>query len=287
VPHSSDVTEALTSHVTPFNAPLTLAGRLKLVGLVIGEGWVRARAAECLQVSGATVSKWVRLYQADGMAGLADRWSKPHCSPAQRAKRMERRIVALRFPKRCGPRRIGYRLRLPQSTVSNVLNRYRMALLGHVGLNTGPAVRKPQARRPQHANPGDLVHLDVKKLGRIPDGRGWRTLGNAGRKNKKKSVPTGYSCLHSANDDHSRVVSSEILNDEKKETAARGDIKHPYTRPYRPQTNGKIERFHRTLAFEWAYAHHYDSEQARAAIYHDWIHDYHHRHRPHTGIGGN
>lgn len=149
----------------------------------------------------------------------------------------------------------------------------------------------------------------------------WETLGNAGTKKKKKSVPTGYSCVHSAIDDHSRVVYSEILNDEKKETsaafwhrahtyyeslgftvtrvltdngscyrsghfnAALGDITHTYTRPYRLQTKEKIERFHRTLAVEWAYAHHYDSEQARAATYQDWIHDYNH-HRPHTGIGG-
>jgi len=196
-----------------------------------------------------------------------------------------------------------------------------MPLLGHVDLNTGLPVRTPKPLRYEHANPGDLVHLDVKKLGRIPDGGGWRTLGNAGRKNKKKSVPTVYSCLHSALDDHSRVVYSEILNDEKKETAAGfwhrahayytslritvtrvltdngscyrsgdfnaalGDIKHTYTRPHRPQTNGKIERFHRTLAFEWASADHYDSEQARAATYLDWIHSYNH-HRPHTGIGG-
>jgi len=196
-----------------------------------------------------------------------------------------------------------------------------MPLLGQVDLNTGLPVRKPKPLRYEHANPGDLVHLDVKKLGRIPDGGGWRTLGNVGRKNKKKSVPTGYSFLHSALDDQSRVVYSEILNDEKKETAAAfwhrahaydkslgitvtqvltdngscyrsghfnealGDIKHKYARPYRPQTNGNIERFRRTLAFEWAYAHHYGSEQAQAATYLASIHSYNH-HRPHTGIGG-
>ena len=165
------------------------------------------------------------------------------------------------------------------------------------------------------------MHVDVKKLGKIPDGGGHRTLGTVGIKNKKKQVPIGYSFLHSAIDDHSRVVYSEILTDEKQETAAGfwtranafyasegitvlrvmtdngscyrsrcfndalGQAAHKYTRPYRPQTNGKIERFHRTLAAEWAYVRHYSSDKARAGTYQAWIHDYNH-HRPHTGIGG-
>jgi transposase InsO family protein len=301
---------------------LTPEGRRKLVELVIEDGWVQARVAERLQVSRATVSKWVRRYRSHGVAGLVDHSSRPHSSPAQTSRRTERRIIALRFTRRWGPHRIGYHLRLPQSTVSKVINRYNVPLLGHVDLNTGLAVRKPKAARYEHENPGDLVHIDVKKLGRIPDGGGWRTLGRtAGRKHKKKSVPVGYAFLHSTIDDHSRLVYSEILMDEKKETATAfwgranayyaslgitvkrvlsdngacyrsklfntelGDIAHKYTRPYRPQTNGKIERFHRTLAFEWAYAHHYASESARAATYQTWIHNYNH-HRPHTGIGG-
>jgi transposase InsO family protein len=252
-----------------------------------------------------------------------DRSSRPLRSPNRTDQRTERRIIALRVTRRWGPHRIGYHLRLPQSTVSKVLTRYRVPLLGHIDLNTGVRVRKTKPVRYEHVSPGDLVHVDVKKLGRIPDGGGWRTLGKtAGIKNKKKSVPVGYCFLHSAIDDHTRVVYSEILTDEKKESAAGfweranafyaslgiivarvmtdngscyrsklfndtlGEtIKHKYTRPYRPQTNGKIERFHRTLTFEWAYAHHYDSDTARAAAYQDWIHSYNH-HRPHTGIGG-
>ena len=301
---------------------MTAEGRRKLVELVVENSWVQARVAERLQVSRATVSKWVRRYRADGMAGLLDHSSRPQSSPGRTARRTERRIIALRFTRRWGPHRISYHLRLPQSTVSKVLEGYRMPLLGHIDLNTGLAVRKPKPVRYEHANPGDLVHIDVKKLGRIPDGGGWRTLGrSAGRKNKKNATPVGYAFLHSTIDDHSRVVYSEILTDEKKETAtafwrranthyaslgitvkrvlsdngscyrsklfntALGDIVHKYTRPYRPQTNGKIERFHRTLAFEWAYAHHYSSETARAATYQAWIHSYNH-HRPHTGIGG-
>ena len=144
-------------------------------------------------------------------------------------RRTERRIVALRVTRRWGPHLIAYHLhlhlhlhlRLPQSTVSKVLARYQMPLLGHIDLNTGLTVRKPKAIRYEHASLGDFVHIDVKKLGRIPDGGGWRTLGKtAGRKNKRKSVRVGYAFLHSTIDDHSRVVYSEILGDEKQETAA-------------------------------------------------------------------
>lgn len=314
-----DATEALISHVTHPNAPLTPEGRRKLVGLVIEDGWAQARVAERLQVSRATVSKWVRRYRAAGLAGLVDQSSRPHHSPMQTARRTEHRIIALRFTRRWGPHRIGYHLHLPQSTVSKVLGRYRMPLLGHVDLNTGLAVRKPKPVRYERENPGDLVHIDVKKLGRIPDGGGHRTLGRqAGKKNR---TGVGHSFLHSAIDDRSRLVYSEILTDEKKETAAGfweranmfyashgitvlrvmtdngscyrsrffndalGEVAHKFTRPYRPQTNGKIERFHRTLATEWAYARHYTSDAVRADTYQDWIHSYNH-HRPHTGIGG-
>ena len=282
---------------------------------------MQARVAERLQVSRATVSKWVRRYQSQGLAGLTDRSSKPWSSPTRTSLRTERRIIALRFSKRWEPHRIGYHLHLPQSTVSKVLARYRVPLLGHIDVTTGLAVRKAKAVRYEHATPGDMIHIDVKKLGRIPAGGGWRTLGQAGTKNKKKSVPTGYVFLHSTIDDHSRVVYSEILGDEKGVTAAAfwsrahayyeslgitvkrvlsdngscyrsklftvalGTVAHKFTRPYRPQTNGKIEQFHRTLAFEWAYAHHYSSDAARAATYDAWVHSYN-LHRPHTGIGG-
>ncbi|MDN5588430.1 MAG: IS481 family transposase, partial [Brevibacterium sp.] len=311
------------SYVTHARAALNPTGRLKIAQLVVNDGWVQARVAERFQVARGTVSKWVARYRVEGEAGLQDRSSRPLRSPNQTERRIERRIIALRVTRRWGPHRISYHLHLPQSTVSKVLTRYRVPLLGHIDLNTGVRVRKPKPVRYERVNAGDLVHVDVKKLGRIPDGGGWRTLGKAvGVKNKKKSVPVGYSFLHSAIDDHSRVVYSEILSDEKKESAAAfwkranafynglgitvarvmtdngscyrsrlfndalGEaIKHKFTRPYRPQTNGKIERFHRTLAFEWAYAHHYPSDAARAATYQDWIHSYNH-HRPHTGIGG-
>lgn len=308
------------SHVTHPNAPLTPAGRRKLVELVLEMGWTQARVAERLQVSRATVAKWVRRYRAHGLVGLADHASRPHHSPRRTALRTERRIIALRFTRRWGAHRIASHLHLPQSTVSKVLSRYRMPLLGHLDQNTGLPVRRPTPVRYERENPGDLVHVDVKKLGRIPDGGGHRTLGRQAG-NRKSRSGVGHSFLHSAIDDHSRLVYSEILTDERKETAAGfwnranafyaahgitvlrvmsdngscyrshafadalGSITHKFTRPYRPQTNGKIERFHRTLATEWAYARHYNSDDARADTYQDWIHSYNH-HRPHTGIGG-
>lgn len=196
-----------------------------------------------------------------------------------------------------------------------------MPLLTHIDQSTGVRVRKAKPIRYELAEPGQLVHVDIKKQGRIPDGGGHRVLGRqAGNRNNKKKG-RGYAFLHHAVDDHSRLAYSEILGDERKETAsafweganaffqaagitvtavmtdngscyrsrdfatALGTIKHRWTRPYRPQTNGKVERFNRTLAAEWAYAASYDSDEARAATYQDWIHHYNH-HRPHTGIGG-
>lgn len=308
------------SYVTHARASLTPQGRLKLVQLALQEGWTQARVAERFQVARGTVSKWVARFVAEGQAGLADRSSRPRRSPNQTPQRVERRIVALRITRRWGPHRIAYHLGLPQSTVSKVLVRYRVPLLGHIDLNTGVRVRNPKPVRYEHERPGDMVHVDVKKLGRIPDGGGHRTLGQA--RGKKNKTGVGYSFIHSAIDDHSRLAYSEILDNERQETAAGfwerantffadqgitvrrvltdngncyrsrmfndalGDsVKHKFTRPYRPQTNGKVERFHRTLAFEWAYARHYGSDTARAATYQAWIHSYNH-HRPHTALGG-
>lgn len=308
------------SYVTHANAKLTPAGRLAMVRAVVDHGWPQARVAERFQVARGTVAKWVSRYRVGGAGALQDRSSRPHTSPYQTPQRTERRIIGLRVNRRWGPHRIAYHLGLPQSTVSKVLARYRMPLLGHIDVNTGVRIRNPKPVRYEHEHPGDLVHVDVKKLGRIPGGGGWRTLGRQrGRKNRTN---VGYSYLHSAIDDYSRVVYSEILDDESQGTAAEfwerantfftslgitirrvltdngncyrsrafqdalgEDVKHTFTRPYRPQTNGKIERFHRTLAFEWAYARHYDSDAARAATYQDWIHNYNH-HRPHTALGG-
>lgn len=295
------------------NAPLTPEGRRRLVNLVLVDGWTMRRAAERFQCSTATVKRWVDRQLAG--EPLEDRSSRPHASPSRCPKRTERRIVALRFARRWGPHRIAYHLRLHPSLVNRVLRRSGMPLLRHLDQATGLPARKARPVRYERATPGELVHVDIKKLGRIPDGGGHRKLGRQqGRKNR---TGVGYSYLHHAVDDYSRLAYSEILENERKETAAgfwtranayfasvgvtvtevitdngscyrshafrdalqATDIKHRRTRAYRPQTNGKVERFNRTLNQEWAYAHTYLSDDARAATYQDWVHTYNH-HRP-------
>jgi transposase InsO family protein len=294
-------------------------------------GWSVRRAAERFQCSPATAAKWAIRYRA-GLP-MTDLSSRPHHCPKQLPRRLEHRIVALRFTRRWGPHRIGYHLHLNRSTVERVLARYRMPKLVYLDQATGLPVRKPRPVRYEKAVAGELVHVDIKKQGRIPDGGGWRVHGRGSAQDRRvdaardraarrgASPSRGYSFLHHAVDDHSRLAYSEILRDEKKETAAGfwlranaffaaagitvttvmtdngscyrsrafaaalGDIKHVWTRPYRPQTNGKVERFNRTLAEEWAYAATYLSDEARAATYPGWLHRYNH-HRPHTGLGG-
>lgn len=304
------------------NACLTPKGRLRLAMAVVDQHWTLARAAERFQCSRATAKKWVDRYRAGGKDAMADQSSRPHHSPRRLAQRRERRIIKVRFIHRWGAHRIAAHLQLPRSTVEAVLRRYRMPLLRHLDQATGLAVRRPKARRYEHPAPGDLIHVDIKKLGRIPHGGGHRMVGRQLGRRHSGQRGRGYSFLHHAVDDHCRVAYSEIHDDERKETAAAfwvrangffsdlgitvkrvltdngscyrsdlfaqalgPDIKHKKTRPYRPQTNGKVERFNRTLAVEWAYAQTYLSDEDRAATYQDWLHHYN-CHRPHSGIGG-
>ena len=318
--------------MTHANAPLTPEGRRRLAVLIVDDGWPARRAAERFQVSPATASKWARRYRND--EPMTDCSSRPKRSPQRCAQRLERRIVKLRYCRRWGPHRISYHLGVPRSTIGRVLARYGMPLLAHVDQSTGLPIRKPKPVRYEAAAPGDLVHVDIKKLGRIPDGGGWRAFGRGSEQDRRNGVVSqrfkragapssrGYIFLHHAVDDHSRLAYSEQLLDERKETAAAfweraraffaaagiavrtvmtdngscyrshnfakalgPGVKHRRTRPYRPQTNGKVERFNRTLVAEWAYAMTYMSDAARAATYDDWLHSYNH-HRPHTGIGG-
>lgn len=308
------------------NAPLSELGRLRLARCVVDDGWPLRRAAERFQVSATTAARWAGRYRLLGADAMADRPSRPHHSPRRTPTRTERRIIKIRVLRRWGPARIAYLLGLHPSTVHRVLTRYRLARLRWLDRATGQIIR-----RYEHAKPGDLIHLDVKKLGRIPDGGGWRTLGKAaGRahslahttvRSASRHPVIGYHYLHTALDDHSRLAYSEILDNERKETAAAfwiranawfascgitarkvltdngscyrshafadalGPVGHRRTRPYRPQTNGKVERFHRTLADEWAYARHYRSDAERCEAFTTWIHTYNH-HRGHTALGG-
>ncbi|MGW5498774.1 IS481 family transposase [Streptomyces olivaceoviridis] len=298
------------------NAPLTETGRLRLARCVVEDGWPLRRAAERFQVSPTTAQRWADRYRQYGEAGMTDRSSRPHVSPRRTPTRTERRIIKVRVLRRWGPARIAGLLRLVPSTVHRVLARYNLARLIHLDRATGQVIRRYERDRP-----GELVHVDIKKLGNIPDGGGHKVLGRqAGR---KKRSGTGYSYLHTAVDDHSRLAYSEIHADERKETAtgfwqraqaffsqagitvervltdngscyrsrdwrdalAAAGIAHKRTRPYRPQTNGKVERFNRTLLDEWAYARPYRSEQERRDAFPSWLHTYNH-HRGHTALKG-
>jgi transposase InsO family protein len=321
---ATELQEVLVPHR---NAPLTETGRLRLARCVVNDGWPLRRAAERFQVSPTTAARWAARYRHSGAAGMADRPSRPRSSPRRTPVRVERRIVKLRVAKRLGPARIAFRLGLNPSTVASVLTRYGCPPLAHLDRATAAPVR-----RYERATPGELVHVDIKKLGNIPDGGGWRVTGRAqGGRNSRAHTPLrrnckpviGYSYLHTAIDDYSRLAYSEILPDETKQTAvafwgrahawftatgitvqrvmtdngscyksfawrdalAAAGITHKRIRPYRPQTNGKVERLNRTLLEEWAYARPYRSEAERRAAFDTWLHMYNH-HRGHTALGG-
>lgn len=310
------------------NAPLSETGRLRLARCIVEDGWPLRRAAERFQVAVTTAARWAGRYRELGAAGMVDRSSRPHRCPNQTPTRTERRIIKVRVLRRWGPARIGYLLGIHPSTVHRVLTRYGIAKLRWLDRATGRVIRRIQTTRC-----GELVHVDVKKLGKIPAGGGWRMLGrtignrnsqadkSSGRRSKYRDPLHGHHFLHSAIDAYSRLVYSEILADERKETAAAfwlranawfaecgitvrkvltdngscyrshafrnavGDVEHRRTRPYRPQTNGKVERFHRTLADEWAYAQLYTSDAQRSQQFPIWLHTYNH-HRGHTALGG-
>ena len=304
------------AHITHTNAKLTPTGRLDLARCVVDDHWPLRRAAERFQVAVTTAQRWARRYRTHGQAGMVDASSRPHHSPRHTPTRRERRVIKLRVLKRWGPARIAGHLGMHASTVHRILTRYKCARLAHTDRATGRPVRRYERSRP-----GELVHVDIKKLGNIPDGGGHKKLGRSqGRKNRSG---TGYAYLHNAVDDHSRLAYTEILADEKKETAAgfwerartyfasagitvervltdngacykshlwrdvlaKDAIKHKRTRPYRPQTNGKVERFNRILVDEWAYAHPYTSERQKREAFPGWLHEYNH-HRFHTAISG-
>jgi len=299
------------------NARLTPAGRLLLCER-IEAGWPVAHAAESMGISRDRAYVWWHRYQGEGVAGLEDRSSRPHRSPARTKPSRERRIIALRRNRGLGPARIAGIVGMPASTVHRVLVRHGLNRLDHLDRVTRAPIRRMEMSRP-----GELVHVDIKKLGRIPKGGGWRLHGRstAYRSAQVKRNPIGYAYVHSAVDAYSRLAYSEVLNDERGHTAAAfwqravgffadhgitiervltdnggcyrsrdfaaalGPIVHSRTQPYRPATNGKVERFNRTLLTEWAYARAWTSEGQRTRGLTTWLHRYNH-HRHHTAIGG-
>jgi transposase InsO family protein len=274
-----------------------------------------AHVADEMGISRPTAHKWWNRFCEFGEKGLEDLPSRPLTSPNQTDVRIERKIMKLRKTEKLGPLRIAARLDLAGSTVHKVLCRENINRLAWLDRPTGIKIR-----RYEHESPGELVHVDIKKLGKIPTGGGHKVHGR-GRFTPKGGGRVGYDFIHSAVDDNSRVAYSEVLQDEKKETAAAfwkraetwfrlhgivvkrvltdnggcyrsrefnealGDIVHKFTRPYRPQTNGKVERFNRTMLEEWAYVRTYCSNGARTRALTLFLHKYNH-HRSHTALRG-
>ena len=301
------------------NARLTPAGRWVLVSRIVVEGWPVAVAAESMGVSRETAYRWLRRFRAEGRAGLVDRSSRPRRSPNQTPQEVEDRICALRVERRWGPHRIAYALGMPRSTVERVLRRRGLRRLDAID---GPTRR--MVRRYERDRPGELLHVDVKKLGRIPPGGGWRVHGRDSARGGRVHRGLGYDFIHVAVDDHSRVAYLEVHDDETGDTCAAfitraiawfadhgvtvervmtdnalnyrrshafqraltdAHVRHLRTRPYRPQTNGKAERLNQTLLREWAYDQPFASNQQRTNSLPDWLHDYN-WHRLHTEVNG-
>ena len=296
-------------------ARLNVLGRELLVTRVTVLGWPVATAAEAQGISRATGYKWVRRFRTEGSPGLADRSCRPHRSPRATPAADVERILSARSEWRWGPDRLGPLLGHPPSTVAAVLCRSGVPRLADLDRPTGLPVRRYQA-----CHPGALVHQDHKKLGRIPDGGGHRALGRA-RAPHSHHAGLGYDHFEVIVDDRSRRSVVVPVADESADSAAAalelaltafgaagidvervmtdnawayrsrayrsvlGDRRLTRTRPYRPQTNGKAERFIGTLVREWAYARTYPTNAARLAALPAFVEFYNHR-RPHTALGG-
>jgi len=205
------------------NARLTSHGRLLLVQRV-ATGRPVAHVARELGISGQCAHRWVARYAAEGLAGLADRSSRPHSVPARTAPQAEALVVDARRRLRCGPAFLAAATGVPERTISRILRRAGMPRLADCDPLTGQLIRasKTTAIRYERDRPGELVHLDVKKLGRIPDGGGWRARGRPGSQTKAaRNARIGFDYIHVAVDDHSRLAYAEIMPDEKGATAAR------------------------------------------------------------------
>ena len=280
-----------------------------------------------LGISRATVYKWVQRYREEGPAGLTDRSSRPHCSPRQVPLAVELEVLSARVELHVGAVQLAGELGLPASTIGAVLRRWEMPHLADLDRITGELLRSRATEvRYEHPRPGDLLHVDVKKLGRIPDGGGWRLDGALSPDHKRhKDLVLGFDFIHVAIDDHSRASYAEIHPDEKAVTCAeflhraaqhfhnvhgvtirrvltdnaltyrKGtawgavcstlQITRRFTKPGCPWTNGKAERFNRTLLTEWAYAQPWFSTDERNAAFDPFLERYNTR-RGHSAIGG-
>jgi transposase InsO family protein len=310
------------------NARTNLFAR-RLIVERVAAGWPAAHVAEQLGVSRATVYKWLRRYAEAGEPGLADRSSRPVRMPARTPARVERKVLAARRRRRRGAVVLAAELGLSPSTVGRILARHSVPHLAAIDPVTGQPARtsRRSPNRYEHDRPGAMIHVDVKKLGRIPPGGGWRLHGrdaavSVAHRHKKTKI--GYDYVHTAIDDHTRLACSEVLADEKDATCAGflhralawlagqgitvrrvltdnalvcrhgGDwgwvcaawqLRRRFTRPGCPWTNGKAERFNRTLQQEWAYARPWTSSRTRTRALDKFLAHYNNR-RGHSALGG-
>jgi transposase InsO family protein len=306
------------------NARLTFHGRRTIVERVLHQRRPRSHVAAEMGVSRQCVSRWIARYRSEGEHGLHDRSSRPHNSPARTPARTETQVVALRERQRRGQDWIGPELGVPARTVSRILRRHQMPYLRELDPLTGALIRasKTTAVRYERDRPGELVHMDVKKIGRIPDGGGWRAHGRAAP-HRDRTRTIGFDYVHSLVDDHSRLAYSEVLPDEKgptcagflhraasyfahhgigriervmtdnawaykyslREVIAALGARQVYIKPHCPWQNGKVERLNRTLQTEWAYRQVFTSNDDRTAALAPWIEHYNTRRR-HSALAG-
>jgi transposase InsO family protein len=302
---------------------LTVHGRLLLVARVLGDGRPVAHVAKELGVSRQCAHRWVARFRAEGEVGLLDRSSRPHHCPRRTPAEVEQRVLELRRVQRRGQDWLGAELGIAARTVGAVLRRHHVPRLAECDPLTGEVIRasKTTTLRYERPVPGDLVHIDVKKIGRIPDGGGWRAHGRGERPGYKRKI--GYDYVHAVVDDHSRLAYAEILANETGPTCAGfltraagffadhgitirqviSDNAMNYTRssdfaeaieaigaehltikPHCPWQNGKVERFNRTVQIEWAYRQIFNTNAERTAALEPWL-DFYNTRRRHSAIG--
>ena len=305
------------------NARSSPLGRLGMVLRVIEEGEPVAQVARGMGMYRQCVSKWVRRYREEGRAGLEDRSYRPKCSPMRTSPEVEELVLRARRVLRAGPGRLSAFTGVPERTISRILRRHGMLRLWECDPLTGKPLKSPPGPviRYERDRPGELLHMDVKKLSSIPPGGGWKIHGRG----KAPAGGAGWTFVHSVVDDYTRLAYSEPLPDEKGTTVAaftaralnhfhrlgithiteimtdnhwsythsrafasllaQHGIRHITIKPYHPQQNGKVERYNQTLKREWANSQPWPDNQTRNQALRHWLH-YYNNHRPHYSLGG-
>lgn len=303
------------------NARLGLASRRELV-LAVAAGSSIRQAADAFRVSPATAHRWWQRWrqateaERQSLSCLFDRSSRPRRSPRRLRPELEQTICDCRTKTGWGPRLVAGATGIPHSTVSKVLTR--------AGISRAPRKERRPGNRYEWPCPGDLLHMDVSTYARFNEPGRHQLTGITARPHTNKKAKVGYDYVHAIVDDHSRLAYAEIHDDDRAATVVgfveralafytshgitvkrlltdnawtytrshrlrdlldSREIKHKRTRPHRPQTNGKVERFHQTMGREWAYGLIYTSHNARHAALPHWLHHYNHT-RPHSALKG-